>query len=214
MADRIMLRAYGNEHTVSVQTYTPRMKSSPQRFYITYSELDRLVQDGYLLTSDIHSFAKLRLDEQRNRLTFEFTWLSGHGFDQVEGHEQTVHLHWSKFRDFLDMVRQPDCPEENKVFRAVSLGAPRGRPRLVFDGNRANLRAAVGDPLIRRKLGKALMANFNWPDSDEIHLHNDFLPYSFFFREYRNGRACLCGGLILHGQDQTDMRKAYYGIHT
>ena len=110
-------------------------------------------------------------------------------------------------------MRQPDCPEEDKIFRAVSLGAPRGRPRLVFDGNQANLRAAIGDPLIRHTLGKALMANFNWPDSDEIHITNDFLPYSFFFREYRNGRAGMCGGLILHGQDG-DISKAYYGIHT
>ena len=59
---------------------------------------------------------------------------------------------------------------------------------------------------------EALMANFNWPDADEIHLTNDFMPYSFFFREYRNGQAGMCGGLILHGQE--DMDKAYYGIHT
>ncbi len=211
MSNRILFRAHANENTISIQTYTPRMKS-PQRFYITYSELDRLQGEGSIITSDIHSFARLRLDERRDRITFAFTWLSGRSFDRVEGVEQTVHLRWSKLRAFLDAVRQPDCPEGNKVFRAVSLDAHKGRPRLVFDGNRANLRAAIGDPLIRRKLGKALMANFNWPDADEIHLTNDFVPYSFFFREYRNGRACLCGGLILHGQE--DMGKAYYGIHT
>ena len=211
MTDRIMLRAYASENTVSIQTYTPRLKS-PQRFYITYSELDRLQSEGSSITNDIHSFVKLRLDEHRDRLTFEFTWLSGRGFDRVEGVEQTVHLRWGKFRDFLDAAHQPDCPEENKVFRAVSLDACRGRPRLVFDGNRANLRAAIGDPRVRHKLGKALMANFNWPDADEIHLTNDFMPYSFFFREYRNGQAGMCGGLILHGQE--DMDKAYYGIHT
>ena len=211
MTNRIMLRAYANENTISIQTYTPRMRS-PQRFYITYSELDRLQDEGYIITYDINSFVKLHLDERRDRITFEFTWLSGHGFDQVEGHEQTVHLRWSKLRDFLDTVRRPDCPEGNKVFRAISLDVRRGRPRLVFDGNRENLRAAIGDPLVRRKLGKALMANFNWPDADEIHLTNDFVPYSFFFREYRNNQPCLCGGLILHGQE--DMSKAYYGIHT
>ena len=48
--------------------------------------------------------------------------------------------------------------------------------------------------------------------ADEIHLFNDFVPYSFFFREYRNGQPVVCGGLILHGQE--DMSKAYYGIHT
>ena len=87
MTNRIMLRAYANENTVSIQTYTPRMKS-PQRFYITYSELDRLQGEGSSITNDIHSFVKLRLDEHRDRLTFEFTWLSGRGFDRVEGVEQ------------------------------------------------------------------------------------------------------------------------------
>ena len=211
MTDRILFRAHAWEQTISIQTYTPRTRS-PQRFYVTYGELDRLQDEGYIITYDIHSFVKLCLDERHDRITFAFTWLSAHGFDQVEGHEQTVYLHWSKFREFLDAVRQPECPEEDKVFRAVSLGLRRDRPRLVFDGNRANLRAAIGDPLVRRKLGKALMANFNYPDVDEIHLTNDFVPYSFFFREYRNGRAGICGGLILHGQE--DMGKAYYGIHT
>ena len=211
MTDRILFRAHAWESTISIQTYTPRMRS-PQRFYITYSELDRLQNEGGIITHDIHSFAVLRLDERHDRITFEFTWLSGRSFDRVEGHEQTVYLRWSKLKNFLDAARQPDCPEENKIFRAVSLDVRRGRPRLVFDGNRANLKAAIGDHLIRRKLGKALMANFNYPDVDEIHLTNDFVPYSFFFREYRNGRAGICGGLILHGQD--DMSKAYYGIHT
>ncbi len=211
MTDRILFRACANEDTISIQTYAPHVKS-PQRFYITYGELDRLRSEGGIITNDIHSFAVLRLDERRDRITFEFTWLSGRSFGRVEGHEQTVHLRWSKFRDFLDAVHRPDCPEEKKIFKAISMDVRRGRPRLVFDGNRANLRAAIGDPLIRHKLSKALMENFNYPDVDEIHLTNDFVPYSFFFREYRNGQAGTCGGLILHGQD--DMDKAYYGIHT
>ncbi|MCH5174248.1 MAG: hypothetical protein J1D85_08610, partial [Bacteroidales bacterium] len=65
----------------------------------------------------------------------------------------------------------------------------------------------------RHKLGKALATNFNWPGADEVRLANDFVPYSFFFQEFRNGRPCLCGGLILHSQEE-DMGKAYYGIHT
>ena len=208
MTDRILFRARAWENTISIQTYTPRMKS-PQRFYITYDELDRLQREGSIITNDIRSFVQIRLDEQRDRIRFEFTWLTGHSFDRVEGSEQTVHLRWSPFREFLETCRQPDGPRE---FKAISLDVRRGRPRLVFDGNRANLRAAIGNPRVRRKLGKALMSNFCWPDADEVHLTNDFVPYSFFFLEYRNGSPCLCGGLILHGQE--DMSKAYYGIHT
>ena len=95
---------------------------------------------------------------------------------------------------------------------SLSLDTRGDRPQLVFAGSRANLRAAIGDRRIRHKLGKALMDNFNWPGADEVRLASDFVPYSFFFQEIRDGRPVMCGGLILHGQD--DMAKAYYGIHT
>ena len=208
MTNRIMLHAHADENTIQFRTVSARMKSR-QRFYITYSKLDRLQRDGSIITNDIHSFVQIRLDRRRDRITFEFTWLTGRGFDRVEGVEQTIHLRWSAFRAFLETCRQPDGPKD---FKAISLDVSRHRPQLVFDGNRANLKAAIGDPLVRRKLGKALMTNFNWPDADEIHLYNDFTPYSFFFREFRGGQALMCGGLILHGQE--DMSKAYYGIHT
>ena len=83
---------------------------------------------------------------------------------------------------------------------------------MVFDGNKANLRAAISNPHVRHKLGKALAANFNWPSADEVRLYNDFVPYSFFFREFRDGQARMCGGLILHNHD--DPRRMTYSIHT
>ena len=208
MTDRILLYAHADENAVHFRTISARMKS-PQRFFVTYDELDRLQRDGSIITSDIHSFAQLRLDEQRDRLTIDFTWLTGHCYDRVEGTEQTVHLRWSAFRAFLEDCRDPDGPRD---FKALSLDVSKTRPRLVFDGNKANLHAAIGNPQVRRKLGKALMTNFQWPDAEEIHLTNDFVPYSFFFREFRGGKSCLCGGLILHGQE--DMGTAYYSVHT
>ena len=208
MTNRIMLLAEANENTVSVRTVSARMKS-PQHFYFCYSEFDRLQQDGRIVTDDIRSFAKLRLDRGRDRITFDFTWLSGYGADRVEGAEQTVTLCWSKFQTFLNDCRQPDGPRKFKAISIVS----HDRPKLVFTGGRENLRAAIAHPHIRHKLGKALATNFNWPCADEVRLANDFVPYSFFFQEFRNGRPCLCGGLILHSQEE-DMGKAYYGIHT
>ena len=208
MTNRILLRARADENAVQLRTVSARMKS-PQRFFVTYSELDRLRQDGSIITSDIHSFAQLRLDERRDRLTIEFTWLTGHCYDRVEGMEQTIHLRWSAFRVFLEDCRRPDGPKD---FKALSLDNSKRRPKLIFDGNKANLKAAIGDLRVRHKLGKALDVNFRWPDADEIRLYNDFVPYSFFFREYRGGQARMCGGLILHGQE--DMSKAYYGLHT
>lgn len=206
MADRTMFRADADENTIAVRTVSAEMKS--QRFLITYTELDQLRSDGRIISSDIHSFAKIRLDEKHDRIVFCFTWLVGHCHGRVEGTEQTVTLPWSKFREFLDACRQPDG---QKTYRALSQDTRR-RPRLIFAGNRANLRAAVADRRIRRKLGKALMQNFNWPAADEIRLYND-LPYSFFFQEYSDGKPCICGGLIFHNHDG-NVRKAYYGLHT
>ena len=208
MTDRILFHAEANENTIAVRTVGARMKS-PQLFYICYNELDHLRSEDRIISSDIHSFAKIRLDEKHDRITFEFTWLTGHCRGRVEGMEQDVVLRWSSFRDFLDACRQPDGP---RTFKALSLDVRGNRPRLVFAGGRENLRAAIGDRRIRHKLGKALMVNFNWPGADEIRICNDFVPYSFFFREFQDGNPVMCGGLILHGQE--DMAKAYYGLHT
>ena len=45
MTNRIMLHAHANENTIQFRTVGTRMKS-PQSFYVTYSELDRLRHDG------------------------------------------------------------------------------------------------------------------------------------------------------------------------
>lgn len=121
-------------------------------------EFGRLRRDSRIISFDIHSFAKIRLDEKHDRIVFEFTWLTGHCRGRVEGAEQVVDLRWSAFREFLDACRLPDGPKE---FKAVSLGVRRSRPRLVFADNRENLRTAVGDRRVRRKLGKILMTSFN-----------------------------------------------------
>ena len=210
MTNRILLRVRANERTVELwcASASANMKS-PQHFLICYEEFDRLQREGRIITDDIHSFVKIRLDEKHDRIAFDFTWLTGHCQGRVEGSEQAIDIRWSKFQAFLQDCRQPEGP---KTFKAVSLDELRGRPKLTFVGNRANLRAAIGNPLVRHKLGKALVSNFNWPGADEIRLYNDSVPYSFFFREYRDGQTLMCGGLILHGQE--DIRKAHYSIHT
>ncbi len=39
-----------------------------------------------------------------------------------------------------------------------------------------------------------------------------FVPHSVFFREERPDGTGMCGGIIMHGQE--NLKKAYYGIHT
>lgn len=208
MSDRTMLYATANEHSVSIRTISAKAKS-PHRFYICYDNFDRLQRDGSIITSDIHSFVRLRIDEWRDRITFDFTWLSGRNGGRVEGTEQTVTICWSRFQEFLKECHQPGVPQS---FKALSIDTTKSRPRLIFDGNRDNLKAVIKIRHIRHKLVKALMSSFQWPDSDEIRLYNDFAPYSFFFKEFRRGQAGICGGLILHDRD--DPGRMAYGIHT
>lgn len=206
MYDRIIVQIDVNKDSLAFRTRR-RDRRSPHAFYVTRREFEVLDREGSSVTADIYSFARLRLDRKHGLLEMDFTWLSGSESD-LRGFSQTIRLPWDRIRELLDAPYEEGLPG----VKLLSLPPASTRPRLVFDGDRANLRAAVGDHAVRRKLGKALMANFNWPGADEVRLYNDFTPYSFFFREFQDGRPCLCGGLILHGQE--DMSKAYYGIHT
>ena len=84
-------------------------------------------------------------------------------------------------------------------------------PKLEFCG-KENLHAALENKTVRRKLVKFLRDNFWWKSASKICFYDDFLSYSFTFREFRNGKPGMCGGLILHGQENLD--RAYYSIHT
>ena len=54
--------------------------------------------------------------------------------------------------------------------------------------------------------------HFQWKSGGTIHFYSDYVPYSFFFREILSGQPGICGGLILHGQE--DLKTAHYSIHT
>lgn len=67
-------------------------------------------------------------------------------------------------------------------------------------------------PIYRHKFAKFIGSHFDWFGATEIELYSDWVPYSFFFQEKCGEKNGMCGGVILHGQD--DPHKAYYGIHT
>ena len=50
------------------------------------------------------------------------------------------------------------------------------------------------------------------PCADKIEFYDDYTPYSFIFREIRNGKPIVTGGLALH--ELEDIKKAHYSIHT
>ena len=102
--------------------------------------------------------------------------------------------------------------EDNPVtWKTLSIDNSCKRPQLVFKSKK-NLHNAIANGTIRRKLVRALRDEFHWPQSERIEFYDDFVPYNFSFREIKNGKFAMNGGLILHGQE--NMKTAHYSIHT
>lgn len=201
---RTLVKVTATENCLAFRTIS-RCGKSPCSLYIVKQEL----LDGLnefprtsVTVNDGSSFAKLWRGLKKNTVKIHFTWLRGSS-DHLTGWEETLTLPY----DGLMAIAKA---QEGSQWNVLSLEDP-GLPKLTFC-ERENLHAAVNDPVVRRKLSRFLRDNFNWRDSDEIRLFNDFLPYSFFFREMRHGQPGICGGVIFHGQE--DMKKAQYSIHT
>lgn len=206
MNNRVLLKAAASEHCISFRTVS-RSRKSPKRFYVTRDEFARLEAQASITTHDGWSFAILRRDARADTLEIQFTWLNGGG-DRLSGWEETVIVPYSQLAAFVRESAQEGGPRE---WKALSMDFSGRRPQLVFDAKKT-LHAILNNGVVRRKLVRFLRDGFNWPRSEQIHFYNDFVPYSFFFREIQDGEAVMCGGLILHGQE--DMNKAYYSVHT
>ena len=206
MDDRVMIKATTTEHCVCFRTVSAARKS-PRSFYIQRDDLLKLRQHSYLVVNDIHCFAEI-YREIDARVTIRFYWLSEHGGDgKMDGWNQIVTLPLGKLLDFAERGGIGDNPGKWTVLSLKDTYSP----KIVFVDTR-NLKQAVANLTIRHKLAKFLSENFHYRNATEIRLFNDFVPYSFFFREMRNGSEGMCGGVILHGQN--DLKKAKYSIHT
>lgn len=201
-----LIHAISGENCISLRTIS-RSGKSPHWFYILRNELEELEHKTELVVSDIHSFAILRRDPCTNIIEIEFTWLGGDGHS-VSGYQESVAMPYDSFLAFVRDSAFKDGPKELKT---LSIDISRKYPKIVFKG-RENLHAVMGNGIVKRKLVRFLRDQFNWNRTEKIEFYNDCTPYSFVFREIREGKTVMTGGLILHGQE--DMEKSYYGIHT
>ena len=206
MTKRTLVHIIPEGNCISLRTVS-RDGKSPHRFYILREHIFELEHRPEIITRDIRSFAVLRRDIPAGTVEIEFTWLNSNGHD-ISGREETVTLPYDSLMEFVRSSALESSPAE---WKALSLDNSGRHPRLIFK-SRENLHAALGTGRIRRKLVRCLRDQFNWPRSEMIYFYNDFVPYSFTFREIRDGQPALAGGLILHGQE--DIGKAYYSIHT
>lgn len=206
MNDRTLVSLIFRADSIALRTVS-RSQKSPHHFYILRSRLEELEHIPYVIVHDIHSFAVLRRDTYAGTIEIEITWLSGNGIT-VSGYMEIIILPYDQMRAFLNKSVYEDRPI---VWKTLSIDNSHRRPQLIFK-SRENLHAALADSTIRRKLVRSLRDDFRWPRSERIEFYNDFLPYSFVFKEIRDGKPVMTGGLILHNQD--DMQKAHYSIHT
>lgn len=202
MKDRALVYMTFRDSTVSLRTVS-RSRKSPHRFYIPCQELEGLEAGSTALVQDIHSFAMLRRDAHAGTVEVTFTWLEGNG-NGVSGYQEAITLPYGEMME---------CLRQSKLFvwKTLSIDSSAKQSQIVFK-SRKNLHAALANGAIRRKLIRFLRDQFRWAYAEKIEIYDDFVPYSFFFRETRNGETGLSGGIILHGQE--DMKNAYYSMHT
>lgn len=202
MKDRTLVYMTFRDGAVSLRTVS-RSRKSPHRFYISCQELERLETGSTILVQDIHSFAKLRRDAYAGTVEAAFTWLEGNG-ENVSGYQESITLPYGKMMD---------CLRQSKpfVWKTLSIDSSKKQAQIVFK-SRKNLHSALANGVIRRKLIRFLRDQFRWAYAEKIEIYDDFMPYSFFFRETRGGETGLSGGIILHGQE--NMKTAYYSMHT
>ena len=210
MGQRTMVKLSASDGCVFLWTVSRGFRS-PHRFGISDRELQVLEEKRHIIVSDIHSFAELQLcrsekEENQDMLTVTFTWLSDNGGRRVSGREETLHLLYKKFKEGI---------EKSSGLGGAGVGLlsvdERGMPQIEFQ-SRKNLQAVAEIKVLRKKLGRFLDRHFAWKGSRKIVVYDDFVPYSFFFQEERVSGTGICGGIILHGQE--DFKKACYGMHT
>jgi len=205
---RTMIKFSATGDYVALHTIS-RKHHAPHRFIIPQRELKALEKKENLLIKDLNSFAELRLSptaEGKTTLEITFYWLCDQGCGDLCGHTERLLLPYEKFLCMLE-ESHAQGGETKKLLSCRK----NGKPRIEFY-SRGNLQEVIQRKDLRRKLGKFLDRHFNWPDAMSIQISDDFVPYSFFFTEKRATGNGLCGGIILHGQE--NLKKAYYGMHT
>ena len=208
MSNRTMVKAERMGDYIYFRTVS-RARKSPGDIGISLENILRLKEKSDIIVNDGSRFALLGHNEGVNLVKIVFFWMRVDGDGTtVNGWRQEVMLPYESLMEFAE--REP-CPDGDSVWKALSQDEPL-MPRLVFDSYR-NLQAVIAIPMLRHRLFAFLSKRFHWPDSSEIRFSDDFTPHSFLFEtKRRTGGSGMCGGVILHNQE--DLRKSYYGVHT
>lgn len=204
MNNRTLIKLSAYEDAIAIRTIS-RNNHARHRFYISKAEWKVLESDRKLIVKDLESFAVLHYfdpKDEKEYVSMVIYWLQSDSDDNMDGWKETVCLPYDAIRKLI----AGEC-EEIKVLSIQE----RTFPKLEFHSSK-NLKAVVTNPIVRKKFSRFVRDHFNWPSSKIIMIYDDFIPYSFGFREESKSGWSINGGIILHGQD--NMKQASYSMHT
>lgn len=198
MKDRTLVYMIFRDDCIGLRTVS-RSQKSPHRFYISRHKLEELEHKSEVIANDIYIPSPC----YAGTVEIAFTWLGNDG-NSVSGYQDAIALPYGKMMECLHGSKP-------YVWKALSIDNSMKQAKIVFK-SRKNLHAALENGEIRRKLIRFLRDQFQWEFSEKIEIYDDFVQYSFNFREIKAGEAGISGGIILHGQE--DMETAYYSMYT
>ena len=193
---------------LSLSTYS-RDYRSPGDFRLHENKLIDLEQRRYAIGRDGTSYLALWRypgPDGKELLQLSFSWLKRERNGRLSGKEVEFTVPYHGFKDTLRKSWEHPGEYQNILSRTEH-----GKIRIEFRCHR-NLKDAVSNPHIRRKLGHFLGKLLLWPGKRTICFYNDMEPYSFGFSEENVSGYRVYGAMILHGKENP--KKAYYSIHT
>lgn len=175
------------------------------KFYVPRESLRPLLEneDSHILQRDLYSFAILQ--RVFNELNIEFSWLRLVNYSELSGYIEEVAIPWEIFEKWY-------YDDSRKVLKVIENPGHRS-PKITFCTNSVHLKDVVANPTIKKKFVNMLKYFMDF-SCDEVKFYDDFVPYSFGWCCYKNGKLGMSGGLIFHRNSTKDLLDGYYKIHT
>ncbi len=201
MSSRTLVKLIRAGESLYLRTIT-RERKSPRSILISVYSIYNLCKhpETTHIVRDEDSFVQIWKDSAYEMVHFRIFWLSSNG-DQITGWKQKISLPFSDLMQFVN-------GNMGRNWTVLSQQRPEC-PKLVFCET-DNLREAVNNLAVRRKLVRVLRDGFYFIHADKIMFYNDEAPYSFLFYLMNHEKDIGAAGLFLEGQK--NMRHARYII--